>query len=62
MKETVQDRLVKIRNAMIVLGITTDWLFERIKEDIQRGDDKGARIRLAFVDKIVAPESTDGLE
>lgn len=43
---------VNIRNAMKTLGITGDVLFERIREDLDRGLIREARAHLNFVDKL----------
>lgn len=47
---------VRLRNAIIALGITGDSLFARIREDLERGLVGEARMHLNFVDVIGAAE------
>ena len=48
-----EQQLVGIRDALLTLGITGDSLFDRIREDIERGLIHEARARLNFVDEVV---------
>ena len=50
------NELVEIRDALLKLGITGDSLFDRIRDDIDRGLIREARTQLNFVDKIVNAE------
>ena len=45
-----------IIKSLRVLGITADTLFERIKEDLERGLDDDARRHLDFVDLVLKKE------
>ena len=47
------EQLVGIRDALLMLGITGDTLFARIREDLERGLICEARAHLNFVDVIV---------
>ena len=48
-------------HAMNVLGLTADKIFDRIREDLDRGDAMGARSQLNFVDLMLSSvaESTE---
>jgi len=48
-----EQQLVGIRDALLTLGITGDSLFERMREDLERGLVREARTHLNFVDVIV---------
>ena len=48
--EDTAEPLVRLRNSIIVLGITGDSLFARIREDLERGLVGEARMHLNFVD------------
>ena len=47
------EQLEGIRDALRTEGITADRLFDRIREDIERGLIREARAHLNFVDEIV---------
>ena len=55
--EDMVEPLVRFRNSMILLGITGDSLFARIREDLERGLVDEARICLNFVDMMVQPNA-----
>lgn len=48
-----EEQLVGIRDALVTLGVTGDSLFDRIREDIERGLIREARTHLNFMDIIV---------
>jgi len=48
-----EQQLIGIRDSLLTLGITGDSLFDRIREDIERGLIREARTHLNFVDIIV---------
>ena len=56
--ETEEPKPVSIRNVMKTLGITADVLFERIREDLDRGLIREARAHLNFVDKLADDNPT----
>jgi hypothetical protein len=49
--------LVRLRNSMILLKITGDTLFDRIRTDLERGLLDEARMHLNFVDVMVKPNA-----
>ena len=57
LNEDTVEHLVRLRNSMIVLRITGDSLFARIREDLERGLIDAARMHLNFVDVLVKPNA-----
>jgi hypothetical protein len=54
-KENPGKELIRLRNSMIVLGITGDSIFSGIRADLERGLIDAARMHLNFVDVMVKP-------
>lgn len=48
-----ESRLRQILDALVLLGISADSLFDRIKRDLDRGLVQDARVHLNFVDEIL---------
>ena len=59
MNHNLTDKSNEIAAALIKLGITTDKLFERIRNDLERGLVAEARANLDFVDILTANEYTN---
>lgn len=48
-----ETKLHQILDALVLLGISADSLFDRIKQDLDRGLIQEARAHLNFVDEIL---------